>query len=207
MGPRPVFSFVSEKARCWAPEAKAMKLICDRLERASLNVEDAHGSAWKEVEHRLEGAGQFYRQLDNCRFILPSRLFRKLESMIGLEWIMSVWFDATIRVLPGFLWKEYIMFVHSSLKGVVSPGVIDDVITALAKPIRLDAQKRWTIPAELANQAGLTHDKCSIVLTPQHVWIGICEAQRSQKALQQAIQNVQAALRINTDVSGQRSAA
>ena len=62
------------------------------------------------------------------------------------------------------------------------------------KVVTPDAQQRWIIPMEMALHAGLGGAKRTIVLTPQVVWLEICEAGRKQAILQQMEQQARAGL-------------
>jgi DNA-binding transcriptional regulator/RsmH inhibitor MraZ len=147
---------------------------------------ETHSDDWHTVQSALVGIGPITAQLDNFRVRIPGRLWQRAALFKG-PFIICLWPSGNLRVLPRFLWPEFVQSVAVDPSGEGSTAVLKELIQRTAVEIKADARQRWTIPSQLAFLAKLGTETNQIVISFNGVSVEIWDGKLWEAKIQSEI--------------------
>jgi len=156
--------------------------------RRQIQHGNEESNPWEAVKGALFGVGCHSIQLDGLRLHVPASLRAKLGGLLNEPWIISIWIEGQLRVIPKELWEEYFRCVERELAQSSAAKSICPLIAQLAAEIKFDRANRWLIPTVLAKEAGLCGNYNQVNLLACEAWIEIWEAKRWDQHAKMALQ-------------------
>src|SRR5437867_3343186 len=111
------------------------------------------GWPWRGISERFMGLGLVSVQLDGYRLHLTQKLRRRDPTLFVNPWTLSLWKSGCLLALPKRLWAHQLRCLQEQA-GVLGNAFVEQILTS-ASAVKADANHRWSIPAELAEVAGL----------------------------------------------------
>jgi len=137
---------------------------------------------WKEFLALLRGLGLLSSQLNDYRLYLPVDLRRRLGGLLELPWVISFWCEGCLRVVPQYLWFNYVERLRQETQRLGEVDLVDEAVVQPASVIQLEHGGRWHLPHSLAG-LGKIDGSSLCLLCPGEGGIEIWDAAVKQERL------------------------
>jgi len=134
------------------------------------NMQRPDHVTWQSITALLGMVGDHRSQLDGLRLYLPLELRRRLGELLLEPWIISLWIERCLRVVPAVLWRDYLSFVR---RQVSDEHAIQNLIVRPARRLEpISEDPRWHLSYTQSAQAGIIHNDCCWIC-PNVAWLEI----------------------------------